>query len=158
MTQFPKTSQLPLYISQNFQKSQDSPIVLMSPQGLIMQKLMSPRPDPLSPSSKNNEFPKLNFLGWLDNRADSSLSWRQAPKHCIVIKTKRNIPCYTRAAKTATEITQTGYSTKTSSDWSVCTCHEFFFGTFHVSGMQDKELPKSLRSLAENVWGFPEDL
>ena len=69
MTQFPKTSQLPLYISQNFQKSQDSPIVLMSPH--IMQKIMSPRPDPLSPSSKNNEFPKLNFLGWLDNRADS---------------------------------------------------------------------------------------
>ena len=71
MTQFPKTSQLPLYISQNFQKSQDSPIVLMSPQGLIMQKLMSPRPDPLSPSSKNNEFPKLNFLGRLYNHVDS---------------------------------------------------------------------------------------
>ena len=70
MTQFPKTSQRLLYISQNFQKSQDSPIVLMSPQGLIMQKLMSPRPDPLSPSSKNNEFPKLSFLGRLYNHAD----------------------------------------------------------------------------------------
>ena len=67
MTQFPKTSQRLLYISQNFQKSQDSPIVLMSPQGLIVQKIMSLRPDPLSP----NEFPKLNFLGQLYNHADS---------------------------------------------------------------------------------------
>lgn len=71
LTQFLKTSQQRLYVSQNFQKSQDSPIVLMSPWGLIVQKIMSPHPDPLSPSLKTNEFPKLNFSGQLYNHADS---------------------------------------------------------------------------------------
>ena len=52
---------------------------------------------------------------------------------------------------TATEITQTGYSTKTSSDHSINLCilwniyHKLccFFGDFFPSGMQDAEVTKS---------------
>ena len=53
---------------------------------------------------------------------------------------------------TATEITQTGYSTKTSSDHSIDLCilwniyHKLccFFGDFFPSGTQDAEVTKSL--------------
>ena len=52
----------------------------------------------------------------------------------------------------ATEMTQTGYSTKTSSDQSIdlCVlhgkCNELFcvFGDFYASGTQDAEVTKPL--------------
>ena len=58
MTQFLKTSQGLVH----FSLLSEVPGLTNSPQGLIVQKIMSPCPEPLSPSSKNNEFPKLNFL------------------------------------------------------------------------------------------------
>ena len=59
---------------------------------------------------------------------------------------------------TATEITQTGYSTTKSSNQSIVhcilrdACHELFcmFGGFYASGMHDAEITKSLKHDGDN--------
>ena len=78
--------------------------------------------------NRESQFKKQRVPGYF---VTTQLIWGQTPKLCITVywnknillllssttKTKRNKPCLTTASSTtATEITQTGYSTKTSSD------------------------------------------
>ena len=94
---------------------------------------MTPSPEPMSPSSKQQGVLKWKCLGFY---VTSQLMWRQTPNLFI----------------TATEITQTGYSTKKSSNRSIFpyvlrdACHEIFcvFGDFSASRTQDAEVTKSL--------------
>ena len=93
-------------------------------------------------------FPIFSILSFFSNHAAGhpgkclvlyatrQLIWGQTPKFCIKVywnksillllystaKTKRNMCRYITATRMATEITQTGCSTKTSSDWSIDLC------------------------------------
>ena len=94
---------------------------------------MTPSPEPLSPSSKQQGVLNWKCLGFYVTR---QLMWRQTPNLFI----------------TATEITRTGYYTKKSSNRSIVPyvlrdpCHEIFcvFGDFSASRTQDAEVTKLL--------------
>ena len=107
------------------------------------------------------QFKNIKSLGLY---VTPQLIWRQTPKLknskinvffllSSTTKTQRNLSHQTTAPRTATEITQTGYSIKTSSDRSINHCvlwdahNKLFciFGKLYASGVQNADVTKSLR-------------
>ena len=106
--------------------------------GLNLRKIMSPSPEPLSPSSKT-WVPGSPCNHTVDLKRDSkTLNYSYWNKN--ILQRPQEQP--------ATEITWTGYSTKTSSDRSIdpCVLPQIIFVVeyFYSSGIQDAEVTKSL--------------
>ena len=103
---------------------------------------MCPSPEPLSRSSKNNEF------------QNSVFQFKEVIMYTFYCKAQQRLrhKCHlTTATRTATEITQTGYSTILINQSNILrdACHKLFcvFGDLYASSTQGAEVTKSLSNV-----------